>query len=316
MSKIAKPLGFAFLLFATSFLWIRSFLVSTGFQLILIEMFWVIGILGFFVVVKKNRKLDSYSMKNYGLDAMGILFGAITTYQLQGFLGVVLASGLIGIFGHFVFEKIQGPIFLGSFVGMAASYLFSFTHLLLAAILAVLAYILLHRPMDKLGGKSGFTAFVGVAVAHLLIYGTLRQVEITIQYVPNVQHIGICLVVLLVMFVLHRYKPSKVFTSAVIGVLFGMLGFLNLIEPNLVLLAYSFSFFLMIDESNLPCYMQVLGAVLFPFAFFIFQNSYNGFGGKLGMIALLFSLFMIGFYTLIQFIKQKVGVYAKNQTKS
>jgi|GEM_PF-2174537 len=307
MNKIAKLIGFAFLHGFIGFLMLRFLLRSSGLTFIGIALLWIVLIIGLFFLYRENEQEAYGQSKSLLWEAFYIALGALVTYSLQPFANVVLASSIIGFLGFIFVKKYESVIFLGSFVGMASSALFPIFPFLLAIILTILVYLLIHPLLKNAGGKAGFIAFSGVFLAYWILHGNVLVTTVLPRFQVSLLDFGVLLIIFFFMRVVNHFNASKVLSSSLVGIFFGLVLFWEsgTAITQIAFLAYAYSFFLMAHDELLPMEVQLLAIFIFPWLVSLFQGYYVGFGGKLGMMALLLTVVMVFVRNIIQRLMKK-----------
>ncbi|MDP2425637.1 MAG: hypothetical protein Q8M70_04720 [bacterium] len=316
MKQLAKPSGFAFLLMFVAFLYLQMASKSSLGLILLQGFLGIVSFVGIYYLYQKNKHIphyDSQSVPTLIKESVCIVSGAMVTYLVimlfDSWVNAIVVSGLVGVMGSVIFKKMEGPIFLGSFVGMTSAAFMVSYEVFVAAVISVLTYAFL-RPLFKgVGGKAGFSAFVGVIVTSIIFQTPLLATPLVAYQLPSMMSILIALGVFGLMRVLLDYgKLSSCFSSAIVGVILGLLAlipaFFN--EYYLFLIGYAFSFVMMSEKAILPLWAQIASIVLITVYFGWFQTSFIGFGGKLGMMAFIVSLLMFAISTGISKIKNQI----------
>ncbi len=105
------------------------------------------------------------------------IIGAISTYVLSQKrpFGAIRASTLLSILSYLIFwgigveaELYSVVFFGGSFVGMSASHRFGYFSVTLGSIFFAFFYIFLIPLLKGYGGALGLSAFLSVALTHLI----------------------------------------------------------------------------------------------------------------------------------------------------
>jgi hypothetical protein len=316
MKQLAKPLGFAFLLGFVAHLYLQI-IHNSPIGLGLLQGFLgIVSLVGIYYLYQKNKHIphyDSQSIPTMIKESICIVAGAMITYfvtfVLDSWANAIVVSGLVGVLGSILLKNMEGPIFLGSFVGMTSAAFMVSYEVLLAAIISALCYAFL-RPLFKgVGGKAGFSAFVGVFVSSIIFATPLLAAPLVAYQLPSGMSILIALGVFGIMRVLLDYgKLSSCFSSAIVGVILGLLALIPTFsnEYYLFLIGYAFSFVMMSEKAILPLWAQIASIVLITLYFGWFQRSFTGFGGKLGMMAFIVSLLMFAISTVISKINSQI----------
>ncbi len=316
MKKLAKLIGFAFLHGLIGFLMVRFLLRSSGVTLVGIVLLWIVLIIGLFFLYRENEQEPYGEGKTLLSEVIYLALGALITYSLQPFANVVLASSIIGFLGFIFVKKYESVIFLGSFVGMASSALFPIFPFLLAIAFVIIVYLLIHPLLKNAGGKAGFIAFSGVFLAYLSLHGNVLVTTVLPRFQVSLLDFGILLLVFFFMRVVNHFNASKVLSSSLVGIFFGLVLFWESGTDitHIALLAYAFSFFLMVHDDLLPMEYQLGAILLFPWIVSLFQGYYVGFGGKLGMMALLLTVVMVFMKNVIQGIIKSIKHHQEMRT--
>ena len=269
----------------------------------------IFGLLMGYALIRQFRSnVDSTAWtlsKQDWLDFLFVYFASIVTYNLHqyGYVSAVLASGLVGVIGAAVFKKHEKAIYAGSFLGMAMIGVFPPWPFIVAGLLSAIIFVY-SKPLFKgVGGKLGTIAFAGGILSWLindLSFTVLR----TFDFGEGLILILIAVFAALATRILTKIKGvSVVLSSAIIGILlalsFDYFGFG--LSPYLAICGFGASFVGMSDDTQLKSLISVAaGGLIFALIFIFAAPLFGGSGGKLGTMAFIASLTVIGLRMIIE----------------
>ncbi len=272
---------------------------------IVYAILFIFLLVGLFHAIKNESIRIKTSSFDF-LDLLMVIVGVFATYSIVHFfeLSIVLASCLIGLFGHFLARKYEAAIYCGSFAGMVSVILFGFFEVLVLALICAFIYILTKPLLSGYGGKLGAIAFMSSLIVHSLFSDGFLVVESNL-------HLGLLLVtttigVVFTFYLQHYFKFTPVFASAILSFFFALI-FIYLIPSHLdyVIVFFSASFIGMSSKERIPHFIFViLSGLILGFIYYIFIRYFNGLGGKLGLIALISVIITSGISKL--FVKNRL----------
>ena len=232
-------------------------------------------------------------------NVLAVVAGAVVTYVLSvhaGF-GPVVASALVGLLAGLVRPRIDVPAYCGSFVGMASPVVFpSLESVALAGLVAGLGFVATTETFGGVGGKLGTLAFFGcltVAAFAGLEFDTAAapQWELVSLIVPVGAAGAAATVVSSV-----RLEWGPVVGSAAVGVVAGVVFPLAMPElgATLATVAFCASFVGMSNPARLSLSAVVLAGGLCGIIFLAVTPAFPGAGGKLGTIAFVSCIAVLG----------------------
>lgn len=269
-------------------------------------LLFLMGLMGLYRKNNKHAALDYPKADRMLLDTAAITCAAVLTHWLQGSMNVVLASAAVGLIGAMAMKDHESEIFLGTFIGMASATLFPLYAVAAAGLFGGLIYTWLKPWLHHAGGKLGFLAFVS-----MMIISTFRASS-WFALGNGLGQNGIffvisLLAVVLVQLLKGKYRQTGVFASAAVGVVLGLLWiFVPSAEmQTAMVIAYGATFVGMTTKKILSESMVLLGAFVYPMMYVLFSPLFQGFGGKLGMIALLTTILLHGFIEIARILETK-----------
>lgn len=105
-------------------------------------------------------------------ESLSLLTGASLTFlfaETYGFHSIIVASALSTFVSILFSKRISYPFYCGTFVGMVSSEILPGHFIFLPIILSSLIYSMSKSYFKGYGGKLGTIAFLGVAIALLII---------------------------------------------------------------------------------------------------------------------------------------------------
>jgi len=274
----------------------------------------VIGLLMGYALIKQYRSnVDSAPWalsKQDWFDFLFVYFASIVTYNLHqyGYVSAVLASGLVGLIGAAVFKKHEKAIYAGSFLGMAMIGVFPPWPFIVAGLLSAFIFVY-SKPLFKgVGGKLGTIAFAGGILSWLINDLSFTAARI-FGFGEGLLLILIAIIAALATRTLSKLKGvSVVLSSAIIGTLLALsFDYLTFgLSPYLAICGFGASFVGMSDDTQLKSLIAVAaGGLVFGLIFIFAAPLFGGSGGKLGTMAFIASLSVIGIRMIIERIMVK-----------
>lgn len=307
MPKINSSIAFALL--------VCMFLLSLLFASYQTDILWIAV---FFAVLSTSAVISSFKLlsiqacgvewKKYPKSILAVSVGAITTFYLVKMgLSAVLASSLVGIVGSLLIKHYETEIFTGSFVGMSSVFFFSDGGILVASLIASIAYLMGKNVFIGIGGKLGSSAFIGTLLVALFAGADVWNLDIAIINTALPQWFFILSVMVSALASVMTYqlaqlyfKGSVVIGSSVVGI-FGYV--LSLFFGPLsglfagTIFAASFAGMSQIKVLKNPLYFAIAG-LMTAIIFLASSTYFLGLGGKMGTSA------FIGVLATCAFIKR------------
>nr|WP_241175211.1 hypothetical protein [Natronolimnobius sp. AArcel1] len=229
-----------------------------------------------------------------------VVVGAVITFVLSASVGVgpVLASAVVGVGAGLAVPKVGAQVYCGSFVGMASPAVVpSLEYLVLAGMIAGGVFVATTEVFGGVGGKLGTIAMCGcVSMIALtgLEYGDggVPAWEAVAWVVP-VAVVGAVVTVL----VSTRLGLGAVVGSGVVGVVAGIsfpLVFSGSTGSMLAAVAFCASFVGMSSLARLDTVHVGLAGGVCGVVYLAVMPAFDGAGGKLGTIAFIACLAVIG----------------------
>jgi len=301
----AQLLGYLALLLTAGALLVGSLLAPTempsgtgGLQIGIVLTAAIAG------VVEHRRTLTEFESSAFNsadaIDALAVVAGAVVTYVLSvhAGLGPVLASALVGLVVGLAIPSVGAPAYCGSFVGMASPAVFGgLESVILAGVVAGFAFVATTESFGGVGGKLGTLAMFGCLAAAALLGLEFAETgapqwKLAHLIVPVAVLGAVATVVLSV-----RLEWGGVVGSGAVGVIAGIAFPLAMSDLGGTLAAVAFcaSFVGMSSTERLSGLVQVgLAGGLSGFVFLMVTPAFDGSGGKLGTIAFVSCIGLIG----------------------
>lgn len=261
---------------------------------------------GFVFVAKKNRlhaQTLRYDWKASIVSFCVIAVAALSTRVLQEWMSPLMASSLVALLFAMLWKDVESDAFLGSFIGMTLLGYGTIPLLLLAAVFGTIGVVLFGPWLHHVGGRGGFLAFLGVWIAFGLFETPL---PVVVRAISALDVLVALFAALTTIELKNRFKWSSVQASAGVGILLGVLWIsLPSVSFSVWLIGYGATFVAMTTKKILSDSATMAAAVLYPFVYLAFQPLYLGYGGKLGMTALLSVLTICGLVELTQRLKAR-----------
>lgn len=280
-----KWIGFLLVMVFTAYAIATVIITNNDWISYLMALVYVAGMIGAYIFVKNE---ENKVTRIFDLNIIFLVLGTILTYEISSFgVSIVVSSALIGLIGYCIFNKYSVAIYTGSFAGMSSHLLFNRLEILLIAILTALVYQIVKTAFNGYGGRLGTIAFISTSFISFVF-----NKESLIAH----QSYDIWLIFLLsiggtlVTWILHnKFKQSPVLSSALPGLIIGLI--LGQLLSNYLIYSYVFftaTFVGMANNSTIKniyesLFIGIILAIIF-LSFFIF---FNGYGGKMGLMAFL-----------------------------
>ena len=247
------------------------------------------------------------------VDGLAVAAGAVVTYWLSvaGGLGPVLASALVGLVVGLALPRVGAPVYCGSFVGMASPAAFpSLEYVALAGVVSGVAYVASSGSFGGVGGKLGTIALFGCASTAALVgleYGepAAPQGDLAALVVPVAAVAAVATVVLALRFGLGAVVGSGL-VGVVAGLAFPAVG--GEVGATLAAVTFCASFVGMSSADRLAGSTRVgLAGALCGVVYLAATPAFTGAGGKLGTIAFVSCLGLIGGLELFDAVRSRLG---------
>jgi hypothetical protein len=267
---------------------------------------FLLGLMGFYRKNYKNASFDYPKADRLLRDTAAITCAAVLTHWLQGSMNVVLASAAVGLIGAMTMKDHESEIFLGSFIGMASATLFPLYAVAAAGLFGGLIYTWLKPWLHHAGGKLGFLAFLSIYAVSTFQPSSPFLLGSGVE-INGVFFVISLLSVVVVQLLKGKFQQTGVFASAAVGVVLGLFWmFVSSAEmQTAMVIAYGATFVGMTSKKILSESMVLLGAFVYPMMYVLFSPLFQGYGGKLGMIALLTTTLLHGLIEIARMLETK-----------
>ncbi|WP_436345790.1 hypothetical protein [Natronorubrum sp. FCH18a] len=267
-------------------------------------------------IVEHRRELVQLETPGFarsdGIDALAVVTGAAVTYALSVHVGLgpVVASALIGLLVGLAAPKVGVPVYCGSFVGMASPAVFaSLEYVAVAGLVAGLGFAATTESFGGVGGKLGTLALFGclttAAVVGLEFTGaSAPRWGLASVVVPVAIVAAVATAVLSV-----RLELGAVIGSGLVGLVAGVAFPLAVPELGATLAAAAFcaSFVGMSSTERLAGVPHVaVAGGLSGLVFLAVAPAFDGAGGKLGTVAFVSCIGLIGTLELHRTVVERV----------
>jgi len=306
-------LGFAILTLFPMYSLVKAMI--NDFSILDFTIIMIIIVLFVYGSIKHGKSLLSKEyLKPDFLDFFFTVISVVITYIISKELNisVVISSAIIGLLGFIFLRKYQMMIYCGSFAGMVSSQLFGYSEVLVLALVCGLVYLLTKNVFNGFGGKLGSIAFVSSLVkanvfniSPLIASGGYNYLVLVL-----VGLIG----VLLTFYLVNNKNISSVLASAGPSLIISVFLIYILRQYSLYAFVYFAASFLgMSSKEVLKNYFQVvLGALMLGLIYYLLHHCFNGYGGKLGLMAFISSVSIFGLFSLIE---QTKSIFVKKYLK-
>jgi len=307
-----------FLLISISAISLFTFSIITAFSnrhFLTTSLIVFINVLLFVDIIVQVKKENFHFLKLHQKDFLIVTFcviGAITAYVLNVYvsLGAIVASALIGLLGAILVPKYAVSIYCGSFVGMVSPMvLHDFYHVLLAALMAGIIFMLSEGIYNGYGGKLGATAFIPWVILTLSNHVQLttpQSLSITIMFEILVFSTIACFATYIIS---HRFKHDPVTSSSLVSLIAGLILPALFLEngTSFAAVAMSATFAGMSSKTIIKNEFHMFGVSLLLGIMFVYTYShFGGAGGKLGTLAFASVITYKGFEVFNIYLYQKI----------
>jgi hypothetical protein len=263
------------------------FNLNTIIETFFASVLFVLLIIGSIVVAKKTKKVPKEKIKFLNWESLFVFAGVILTYEISYLFSFssVLSSASIGFFGFLFFRKYSIGIYCGSFAGMMSYAILNHYQMVIVGIVCVVSFQIIKTILDGYGGRLGSIAFVSTTLVSLVFAKSMLEIEIEVIW---------CLVFVFAVagsmissFVHNQLGKSAVLASALPSLILAI--FIDFLFPNLGIYSgifFTASFVGMSNEnviSNLI--ISLIIGIILGIIFLLFLDYFNGFGGKMGLMA-------------------------------
>jgi len=254
----------------------------------------VLGLL--YTVFKESQGLaqvkagNVFSRRNI-LSFAAVVAGSLISYTLNHNLrlGSVLGAALVGLVGAVVLPDYAGPLYTGSFAGMAsAALLVSHPQIALAGVIAGILYVITQPVLGGFGGKPGAIAAVGCVVAGVCLNRQFSHPDVPKWALGQWLVVYSIIATIATYYLNNQRKHGPVMASSVIGLVGGVL--LPALYPDigktLAVMVICASFAGTSSDKRFPTIVPMFFVGLITALVYIYSMPFiGGAGGKLGAIA-------------------------------
>ena len=237
-------------------------------------------------------------------EVLAFLLGVVVTFGLHVVFSwpVVLASAVVGLVGFVLLKEYATALFAGSFLGMSDVLLLSEGWLVLASVIAVIAYFIFKPVLIGFGGKLGWVAWMG-SVSVFLIRFESFEAAARIAFDPLIFFSGVILFGLATFWLKNHRLLDAVAASAILGLVLG--GIEGTVVAGLsvyVIPWYGATFVGMSSNDRFHSKSLIIALLLYGTLFYLIHPYYPLTGGKLGALSFVSTLVVWG---TLQLFKKK-----------
>ncbi|WP_336001254.1 hypothetical protein [Halorientalis halophila] len=268
----------------------------------------IVAVGGLAAVTERERAFGAHEGSAFdrtdALDAAAVAVAAVVTYWLAvyGGVGPVVAAAAVGLAAGLAFSERDVAAYCGSFVGMASPSVFpTAAAVLVAGVVSGVAFVAARESFGGVGGKLGTLALFGVATT-VAVTGFDYAAGTVIRWpeAPPVVAVAVMGAVATVVLSL-RLELGPVVGSALVGLVAGVA--FPLIAPatgaTLAAVAFCASFVGMSSADRLGDERHAaLAGALSGVVFVLVSPALAGAGGKLGTVAFVSCVSLVGLRTL------------------
>jgi|GEM_PF-465011 len=256
---------------------------------------------GFFEIGRKNRlhaETTVWTWKKTAISTAVVALSAGLTHVLQSQVSALMASVLVALAFSLLWKDMEGDAFLGSFLGMTLLGYGNVPLLLAGSLISGLLLSWIGPWLHHVGGRGGFLAFLGVFCVYVLF-----EEPLFIDAVRAATAIDVAVALVSALATIeakNRLRLSSVQASAGVGLILGVLMLsIPSVPISTWMIGYGATFVAMTTKKILSDSAVAFASILYPFVYLSIQTAFVGYGGKLGMVAMLCVLFVLGATTLL-----------------
>ena len=263
------------------------FNLDTFFETFFASVLFVLLIIGSIVVAKKTKHTSKDKIKFLNWESLFVFAGVVITYEISYLFSFssVLSSASIGFFGFLFFRKYSIGIYCGSFAGMISIALLNHYQMLIVGIVCVISFQIIKTILDGFGGRLGSIAFVSTTLVSFVFSKSMLEIEFeVIWYLVFVFAVAGSMISSLIH---NQLGKSAVLASALPSLLLAIL--IDFLFPNLGIYSSIFftaSFIGMSNKNVITNWtISLIIGIILGIIFLLFLDFFNGFGGKMGLMA-------------------------------
>lgn len=264
--------------------------------------------IGAYFIIKESVKVPSKKIIFLSFESLFVFLGVVITFEFAkvNYITAVIASAFVGLFASLFIRKYATPIYCGSFSGMSSAIIFNRYEIILVALLCAIIYAFFITILDGFGGRLGTIAFFSSSITSLIFGKTTLMESVSIN---SFLLILVSIAGILIPLVIQRVlKQTSVFASAFPSLFLAFI--ISIIAPEQSVYSAVFftaSFVGMSSQALISNYYKsLIIGVIVAFIFLTFFNHYNGFGGKMGLMAFISLVIYIGLSKML--IQSKIYI--------
>ena len=308
-----KWIGFLLVTIFTAYAMTTIVITNNNLISYLLALVYIAGVIGSYIFVKNEEIKET---RIFDLNIIFVVLGTLLTYEISSFgVSIVVSSALIGLIGHFIFNKYSIAIYTGSFAGMSSHLLFNRLEIFLIAIITALVYQIVKTAFNGYGGRLGTIAFIATSFVSVVFSKESliahQSYEIWLIFLLSIGGT-------LITWILHnKLKQSPVLSSALPGLIIGLI--LGQLFRNYIIYSYVFftaTFVGMANKYTIKnVYESLFIGIILGLIFLSFFIFFNGFGGKMGLMAFISILIGKTILDLINKVKDHLSKKKKKTIK-
>jgi hypothetical protein len=286
MKTNIKWIGFFLIVIFTFYPIITIIIAEKGMLSYLLATLYLSSVIYCYFFVKREKIISS---NLFDLNIVFVILGTIITYELTNIfsLSIVVSSALVGLVGYLISNKYSIAIYAGSFAGMSSYLIFNRFEILFVAIVAAIVFQIVKNVFNGFGGRLGTIAFIATATTGLIFnkssLAAHHSYDVWLLFLFSVTGV-------LISWIIHnQFNKSPVIASAVPGLIIGLI--FGQIFKELEVYSYIFFTATFVGmASNFVIkniYQSLFIGVILSLIFLSFFHYFNGFGGKMGLMAFI-----------------------------
>lgn len=268
-------------------------------------VFFVLLIIGSIVVANKTKHTSKDKIKFLNWESLFVFAGVVITYEISYLFSFssVLSSASIGFFGFLFFRKYSIGIYCGSFAGMISIALLNHYQMLIVGIVCVISFQIIKTILDGFGGRLGSIAFVSTTLVSFAFGKAMLEIEFeVIWYLVFVFAVAGSMISSLIH---NQLGKSAVLASALPSLILAII--IDFLFPNLGVYSgvfFTASFIGMSNKTVIPNWtISLIIGIILGIIFLLFLDFFNGFGGKMGLMAFASIMVSQGVFYLTKKVK-------------
>ncbi|MDD3711894.1 MAG: hypothetical protein PHZ28_00175 [Candidatus Izemoplasmatales bacterium] len=281
------------------------FNLDAFYETFIASVFFLLLVIGSIAVAIKSRLAPKEKIRFLNWESLFVFAGVILTYEISYLFSwsSVLSSASIGFFGYLFFRKYSMGIYCGSFAGMMSYAILNHYQMLIVGIVCVFSFQIIKTILDGYGGRLGSIAFISTTIVSLIFAKSMLEIEVeVIWYLVFVFAVAGSMIS---SFIHNQLGKSAVLASALPSLIITIL--IDFLFPNLAVYSGIFFTASFVGMSNkyviTNWIISLIIGIILAIIFLLFLDYFNGFGGKMGLMAFTSIMISQGLFYLAKKVK-------------